>query len=163
MFCYSEWTRLLKQREKGVTVRSRGHFRLPECEALPRMAASNANATCTKSGITDMRYDLATSKLRELHSYTNFKNIFFFAASCVKGNGRFYQGRANTTKGGLECQAWYTAQPHAHSSPPPVFPEMRNASNFCRNGGGIESGPWCYTMDPLVRWQHCDIETCGNK
>ena len=62
MFCYSEWTRLLRKREKGVTVRSRGHFRLPECEALPRMAASNANATCTKSGITDMRYDLATSE-----------------------------------------------------------------------------------------------------
>ena len=95
----------------------------------------------------------------------------------MKGNGRFYQGRANTTKGGLDCQvkmimsmtmtmimiikAWYTAKPHQHSSPPPVFPEMRNASNFCRNGGGIESGPWCYTMDPLVRWQHCDIETCG--
>ena len=38
---------------------------------------------------------------------------------------------------------------------------MRNASNFCRNGGGIESSPWCYTMDPLVRWQHCDIEPCG--
>ena len=62
MFCYSEWTKLLRQREKGVTVRSRGHFRLPECETLPRMAATNANSTCTKSGITDMRYDLATSK-----------------------------------------------------------------------------------------------------
>ena len=91
------------------------------------------------------------------------KQHFLFSASCVKGNGRFYQGRVNTTKGGLECQPWYTAKPHAHSSPPPVFPEMRNASNFCRNGGGIESGPWCYTMDPLVRWQHCDIQTCGNK
>ena len=62
MFCYSEWTKLLRDREKGVTVRSRGHFRLPECETLPRMAASTANNTCTKSGITDMRYDLATSK-----------------------------------------------------------------------------------------------------
>ena len=72
MFCYSEWTRLLKQREKGVTVRSRGHFRLPECEALPRMAASHANATCTKSGITDMRYDLATSKSRKYFNIAPF-------------------------------------------------------------------------------------------
>jgi hypothetical protein len=30
-----------------------------------------------------------------------------------------------------------------------------------RNGGGIEHTPWCYTMDPLVRWQHCHIEKCG--
>ena len=42
-----------------------------------------------------------------------------------------------------------------------VFPEMRNSSNYCRNGGGIEHTPWCYTMDPLVRWQHCHIEKCG--
>ena len=39
---------------------------------------------------------------------------------------------------------------------------MRNSSNFCRNGGGIEAMPWCYTMDPLVRWQHCSIEYCQN-
>ena len=84
------------------------------------------------------------------------------AASCVSGAGRYYQGQVNTTKGGLACQPWYSARPHNHTQPPPVFPEMRNASNFCRNGGGIESGPWCYTMDPLVRWQHCDINKCGN-
>ena len=30
-----------------------------------------------------------------------------------------------------------------------------------RNGGGIEETPWCYTMDPLVRWQHCTIPQCG--
>ncbi len=30
-----------------------------------------------------------------------------------------------------------------------------------RNGGGIEESPWCYTMDPLVRWQHCHVPRCG--
>jgi len=39
---------------------------------------------------------------------------------------------------------------------------MTNSSNFCRNGGGIEEHPWCYTMDPLVRWQHCHIQLCDN-
>ena len=141
MFCYSEWSNLVKQREKGIHIRSRGHFRLPECELLPRIN-TNGNATCTRSGITDMRYDLAST-------------------TCVHGNGRYYQGSVNVTKGGLSCQPWYTDTPHKHSSPPQVFPEMLNSENYCRNGGGIESGPWCYTMDPLVRWQHCDIETCG--
>ena len=79
----------------------------------------------------------------------------------MKGNGRYYQGKVNVTKGGLACQTWYTDTPHKHSSPPEVFPEMLNSSNYCRNGGGIEISPWCYTMDPLVRWQHCDIEQCG--
>ena len=85
----------------------------------------------------------------------------FLTASCVKGNGRYYQGKVNTTKGGLQCQPWYTEKPHKHNQPPNVFPEMSDSNNYCRNGGGIESSPWCYTMDPLVRWQHCDIEKCG--
>ena len=144
LFCYSQWADLIRQREKGVLVRSRGHFRLPECDLLPRLAASSTgNNTCTRSGLTDLRLDLVTT-------------------SCVSGNGRFYQGQANTTKDGLGCQTWYTASPHNITSPPPVFPEMRNSENFCRNGGGIESSPWCYTVDPLVKWQHCNIQQCEN-
>ena len=142
MFCYTQWADLLRQREKGVTIRSRGHFRLPDCSTLPRLAPTSGNATCTRSGLTDMRYDLVTT-------------------SCVRGNGRFYQGQVNVTKDGLECQPWYSSHPHNHTSPPPVFPEMNNSTNFCRNGGGIESSPWCYTMDPLVKWQHCNIQPCG--
>jgi len=23
------------------------------------------------------------------------------------------------------------------------------------------SSPWCYTMDPEVRWQKCDVPLCG--
>lgn len=45
--------------------------------------------------------------------------------------------------------------------PPDVFPELHNSENYCRNAGGEESSPWCYTMDPNVRWQKCDIPLCG--
>jgi len=140
-FCYSEWSKIMREKERGIFLRSRGHFRLPDCSSLPRMGTTNT--TCTKTGVTDMRWDLATH-------------------NCVRDNGRFYQGKVNITKGGLNCQPWYTSHPHKHTSPPDVFPEMKNASNYCRNGGGIEHSPWCYTMDPLVRWQHCEIEKCEN-
>eukprot|EP00092_Neocalanus_flemingeri_P007963 GFUD01008591.1.p1 GENE.GFUD01008591.1~~GFUD01008591.1.p1 ORF type:complete len:925 (+),score=155.82 GFUD01008591.1:42-2816(+) len=140
-FCYSEWSHVVKQKDRGIFYRSRGHFRLPDCEQLPRIGVSNN--TCTKTGITDMRWDLATN-------------------TCVRENGRYYQGTMNVTKGGLNCQPWYTSHPHQHTSPPQVFPEMKNSSNYCRNGGGIEHSPWCYTMDPLVRWQHCEIGKCEN-
>ena len=43
------------------------------------------------------------------------------AATCVRGNGRFYLGEHNTTKGGLSCQPWYTPHPHQHTSPPQVL------------------------------------------
>ena len=83
-------------------------------------------------------------------------------ASCVKGRGRFYQGNVSVTKDGLPCQRWDTQQPHPHNRPPlNIFPEMQGAENFCRNAGGEEPKPWCYTADPRVRWQHCNIGQCG--
>ena len=60
-FCYSEWSHIVKQKERGITYKSRGHFRLPDCDNLPRIGLTNN--TCTQTGITDMRYDLVTSKI----------------------------------------------------------------------------------------------------
>ncbi|CAG2054914.1 unnamed protein product, partial [Timema podura] len=81
---------------------------------------------------------------------------------CVIGRGRFYQGTVNVTKYGLPCQYWDSQEPHSHYRPPDVFPEMKNAENYCRNAGGEEPSPWCYTLDPAVRWQRCDIPICGD-
>ncbi|OQR70746.1 tyrosine-protein kinase transmembrane receptor Ror2-like [Tropilaelaps mercedesae] len=82
------------------------------------------------------------------------------AATCVRGRGRFYQGRVNVTKSGIPCQPWDAQEPHSHNRPPNVFPEIRDADNFCRNAGGEEPSPWCYTTDPRRRWEHCDIPQC---
>ncbi|KAJ8984254.1 hypothetical protein NQ317_007486 [Molorchus minor] len=54
---------------------------------------------------------------------------------CVKGRGRFYQD---------------------------IFPELKNSENFCRNAGGEEKRPWCFTTNSMMRWQHCDIPRCLN-
>ena len=89
------------------------------------------------------------------------KLFFFFKANCVKNKGRFYQGQQNMTHGGLECQEWFTSEPHTQTMPKGIFPEMNLAKNFCRNPGGTEPSPWCYTKDPLIRWQHCQIDKCG--
>ena len=88
-----------------------------------------------------------------------YKNIF--TANCIKNKGRFYQGQQNITHGGLECQEWFTSEPHTQTMPKGIFPEMNLAKNFCRNPGGTEPSPWCYTKDPLIRWQHCQIDKCG--
>ena len=84
-----------------------------------------------------------------------------FPANCVRGNGRFYQGQANSTKDGLACQTWFSHTPHPETTPEGVFPEMTGAGNRCRNPGGSEPAPWCYTTDPVVRWQFCDVPPCG--
>ena len=88
--------------------------------------------------------------------------VNWLIASCIKGRGRYYQGNVSTTVSGLQCQRWDSQRPHSHNRPPlHIFPEMQGAENFCRNAGGQEPRPWCYTQDPLVRWQHCHIPQCG--
>lgn len=31
--------------------------------------------------------------------------------------------------------------------------------NMCRNPDG-DRAPWCYTMDPRVRWEYCSVQKC---
>ncbi|XP_030023391.2 tyrosine-protein kinase transmembrane receptor Ror2 [Manduca sexta] len=142
-FCYNDWIVIEEQKRRGVYFESRGHFRFPECEKLPRFAGKGSQVTCNNVGITNMVYSQVTT-------------------NCVKGNGRYYQGVVNVTETGLACQAWESQFPHQHTRPPLIFPEVQNSSNYCRNAGGEERKPWCYTMDPNVRWEHCAIPSCAN-
>lgn len=34
--------------------------------------------------------------------------------------------------------------------------------NWCRNPDG-DQAPWCYTTDPTVRWEYCNLEKCPTK
>lgn len=44
-----------------------------------------------------------------------------------------------------------------------VFPEgsAKNASNYCRNPSRNIAGTWCYTKDPLVPHDLCNVRDCG--
>lgn len=140
-FCNREWALLEDNRQKGIYFKSRGHFRLPSCESLP----SNKNKThqdeCSHAELTTFHKEKATF-------------------DCIQGRGRFYQGKVNITKNGIACQRWDSQLPHAHNRPPFVFQEIWDSENYCRNAGGEEPLPWCYTTDPYIRWQHCDIPQC---
>lgn len=144
LFCFNEWLMIEDNKQKGIFFKSRGHFRLPDCESLPSHENKTQNAICSHTGLTNVKVDEIT--------YT-----------CIKEKGRFYQGPVNVTRTGIPCQRWEKQEPHSHNRPPNVFPEMWNAENNCRNAGGEEPVPWCYTMDTKVRWQHCDIPVCGKE
>ncbi|CAH1786992.1 unnamed protein product, partial [Owenia fusiformis] len=79
--------------------------------------------------------------------------------------GRDYTGKVAQTKYGLLCQRWDAQTPHSHGKTDPNnFPDLTlsDANNYCRNPDGEPGGPWCYTTDPEVRWQYCDIPYCPN-
>lgn len=141
-FCVNQWSLIETNKNKNITFESRGHFRLPECDLLPSHENKD-DPPCTHAHLTDIKPDEVT-------------------IDCIKGSGRFYQGNQNRTKSGIPCQKWDKQEPHKHERPPQVFPEIQNAENYCRNAGGEEPMPWCYTVHPSNRWEYCDIPTCNS-
>ncbi|XP_006824568.2 plasminogen-like [Saccoglossus kowalevskii] len=68
-------------------------------------------------------------------------------------DGSDYRGIVNTTIDGNACQVWTSSQYYI----PDVWYEFGvDDHNFCRNPDG-DVGVWCYTSNPNVRWQYCDI------
>ncbi|XP_023370408.1 apolipoprotein(a)-like [Otolemur garnettii] len=79
---------------------------------------------------------------------------------CYKGDGHGYRGRASTTVTGRKCQSWLSMTPHKHSRTPANYPNGGLVRNYCRNPDGA-GGPWCYTTDPSVRWEYCNLTQCS--
>ncbi|KAI8502563.1 hypothetical protein Bbelb_192650, partial [Branchiostoma belcheri] len=77
---------------------------------------------------------------------------------CMYGNGSTYRGTVNTTQSGLTCQRWDSQSPHVHNTTV-SYPLAGLHENYCRNPDGA-SRPWCYTTNPDVTREYCDISTC---
>ena len=97
-------------------------------------------------------------------------------------NGATYNGKKDETRSGLKCQAWADQFPHARNFSVSLYDgklkaflsedtkiclpsivsddDFLLAGNFCRNPLGERSAPWCFTQDPNVRWEYCDIPLC---
>jgi len=90
-----------------------------------------------------------------------------FCADCRQTElGREYMGTLNTTVNGRTCQAWASNTPHVPNSAAQNdtnYPDGSRAAaeNYCRNPDSDAVGPWCYTTDPDVRWETCDVPYCG--
>ncbi|KAI8504761.1 hypothetical protein Bbelb_178790 [Branchiostoma belcheri] len=77
---------------------------------------------------------------------------------CMYGDGSTYRGSVNTTQSGLTCQHWDSQSPHAHNTTV-TYPLAGLHENYCRNPDGA-ARPWCYTTDPDVAREYCDISNC---
>ncbi|XP_066946462.1 tyrosine-protein kinase transmembrane receptor Ror2-like isoform X3 [Macrobrachium rosenbergii] len=143
LFCVNEWLLIEQNKQENRVFKSRRHFRLPDCEKLESFG-DGSRRVCSHIGLTSINPDEVTY-------------------DCRIGRGRWYFGTKNVTSNGIACQRWDSQTPHSHHRPPDVFPEVQDAENYCRNAGGEEPYPWCYTTDPKIRWQHCSIPLCGEE
>jgi hypothetical protein len=141
--CPKAWNSIITVIESVNT----GHLGVPSCGPLPYM---NGGDTTECIGISD----LSPPGDRTNTTQTD---------KCIFGKGRGYVGKQSVTKSGLQCQHWNSQTPHPHSLIPEIYGnELTNAENYCRNPGGRGAkGPWCYTTDRSVRWEYCDIPSCG--
>ena len=78
--------------------------------------------------------------------------------------GKEYIGQISETANGTACQRWDSQSPHSHNyTTNDYYPDatITDAANHCRNVDD-EDLPWCYTTDPDVRWEYCNIPDCSS-
>ncbi|XP_041346654.1 plasminogen-like, partial [Gigantopelta aegis] len=87
------------------------------------------------------------------------------ALHCYTSNNNgeiLYRGIINVTKSNFTCQSWASQQPHPHNLTEikmgNVTETLQEAGNSCRPSPGHP--PWCYTTDPDVTFDYCDIPLC---
>ena len=79
---------------------------------------------------------------------------------------KYYVGKIQQTRSGLECQAWKDQTPHKHKYKDGcgMFPGgLKGAENYCRDPDKGVFRPWCFTTHSDVRWEICDIPLCNSK
>ena len=93
-----------------------------------------------------------------------------FGSDCQNEStkGVDYLGTVNTTVTGKMCASWSALSPHIPHYKGRDYRtgdwnlEGLGDHNNCRNpdGGSDTSGVWCYTTDPKVRWEYCQVPSC---
>ena len=106
---------------------------------------------------------LATASQARLQGTTTTNTRDLSATTtCATENQANYRGTVDFTESGRTCQRWDEQAPHSHSRTPENYPNSGLEENYCRNPDG-EPSAWCYTTDPDVRWEYCDIPDCENE
>ncbi|RUS70374.1 hypothetical protein EGW08_021860 [Elysia chlorotica] len=140
MFCLRQLAQIKRLKAEGALTGSLGMLGLPDCSTLP--SKWDQGPTCVDSD----HHDFAPDKVTD---------------SCYVERGRWYNGTVSVTRSGHTCQSWDQVSPHAHNRSGLIYPEVQDGANFCRNPGGEEPSPWCYTTNPTIRFELCDIKPCG--
>ncbi|XP_037548537.1 tyrosine-protein kinase transmembrane receptor ROR2 [Nematolebias whitei] len=134
--CYAEYT--IARSNPMILMQ----LELPSCQLLPPAGTPDA-ASCIRLGVP----------AEKLGPYSPSDH------SCYNGSGADYRGTVAVTKSGNHCQPWSAQFPHSHHLSQ-EYPELWGSHNFCRNPGGQMEAPWCFTLNPQLRADICDIQPC---
>ena len=86
---------------------------------------------------------------------TQFRYFLLPTEDCYSVSST-YRGKMTCTRSGVPCQRW-DVTPHIALERPSDPADL--ASNYCRDPD--DSGtPWCYSINPNLRWEYCPIANC---
>nr|XP_026691060.1 apolipoprotein(a)-like isoform X1 [Ciona intestinalis] len=74
-----------------------------------------------------------------------------------------YRGNITVTQKGVTCQRWDVMTPHPSSWIIHTKWNGIGQHNYCRNPDFSFRGPWCYTTDPHLRVDYCNVPICKTK
>jgi receptor tyrosine kinase len=77
LYCYNDWVLIEEKKQRGLYLKTRGHFRLPECEELPRYNKSAKIPTCSYVGLTEINPNEVSCKLN-INSIEDVSNVYEF-------------------------------------------------------------------------------------
>ena len=76
-------------------------------------------------------------------------------------SGGDYIGTISRTISGRTCQSWEVQYPHKHHFEDELPGSVAAHRNYCRNPSNkMSGGPWCFTTDPSVEWEYCNVPMC---
>ncbi|XP_066304573.1 plasminogen-like [Branchiostoma lanceolatum] len=121
--------------------------------------------TASSSIFLNFQSDDSTSFRGFKVSYTSERLPMGVSWDCYTGDSIDYRGTVRVTETGKTCQRWDRQTPHNHNFRPDVLTDRGLDENFCRKPDGnntyyTDHRPWCYTTNPSVRWEYCDITPC---
>lgn len=92
----------------------------------------------------------------------------------MAGTGNDYIGTMSVTRSNRTCSLWVkplSLRPSKIKPIHPIDPKYQNdtlyaeqsaraANNYCRDPSRSIGGPWCYTTDPMVPQDLCEVRDC---
>ncbi len=79
--------------------------------------------------------------------------------------GQEYMGTMSFTRSGIKCQHWSSQTPHSHNMQVSYLGTNndKDHENYCLTSSATYDNaqtPWCYTVNPDIRFQDCHIPYC---
>ncbi|XP_048357166.1 hepatocyte growth factor isoform X1 [Sphaerodactylus townsendi] len=147
-------TKLLNTTEQCAKRCSRGRGLSFTCKAF---AFDKVVKRCHWLSFTSLENGVRSKQDNTFDLYENKD----YVRNCIIGKGAAYKGTISVTKSGVRCQAWNSTIPHEHSFLPSSYRGKDLRENYCRNPRGEEGGPWCFTSNPKIRHEVCDVPLCS--